>query len=458
MSTLDRFASCDIIGKPKKKKEEIMTDLFNKLESFFKSKRVLILGFGREGRSTLSLLKKIDCQIEIADKNDVSCPETEGIKLHCGEDYLNCLNDFDIIMKAPGIALFNDVSDDIKAKITSQTDLLLRFCDNKIIGITGTKGKSTTSSLTCHILKCCGLDAILIGNIGIPPLDCINDLTDKTIIVCEMSCHQLEYVQASPDIAVYLNIFEEHLDHYVDFAAYRACKENIYKYQTSDDMLIINKDIAPDDIPASVVTASLDDKADIYVRDDDIIICSELWHVSTKLLGRHNLYNIGIAVFIAERFGCTKQGIFDAVASFDGLRHRLEYIGTVNGADYINDSISTCPSTAIAAVRAFDHVDTIIIGGMDRGIDYTELVDFLNASDIENVILLPDSGHRILPLLDGSKRNIYTAADLADAVAHAKKVTKVRCLLSPAAASYGFYKNFEYRGEHFRELVLSDEK
>lgn len=435
-----------------------MSELFNKLNIFFSGKKVLILGFGREGRSTLSLLKKIDCQIEIADKNDVSCPETQGIPLHCGDDYLSCIDGFDIIMKAPGIALFNDVSDEVKAKITSQTDLLLRFCENKIIGITGTKGKSTTSSLTYHILKSCGLDTVLIGNIGIPPLDCIGNLTENTIIVCEMSCHQLEYVQASPDIAVYLNIFEEHLDHYVDFAAYRTCKENIYKYQTADDTLIINKNIAPSGIAASVVTASLDDKADIYVRDDDVIICSELWHVNTKLLGRHNLYNIGIAIFIAERMGCEKKGIFDAVASFDGLRHRLEYIGTVNGADYINDSISTCPGTAIAAVRAFDHTDTIIIGGMDRGIDYTELIDFLNASDIENVILLPDSGHKIGPLLDSTKRCIYRAADLADAVAYAKQVTKKRCLLSPAAASYGFFRNFEERGDRFREEVLKDEK
>ena len=431
-----------------------MNTFYDKLADFFRGKNVLILGFGREGRSTLSLLKKFGCNITIADRNDVSCLETDGIEVIYGEDYLNCLDRFDIIMKAPGVVLLDLVPDNVKARITSQTDLLLRFCENTVIGITGTKGKSTTSSLIFHILRSCGIDALLIGNIGVPPLDCIPDLTANTVIVCEMSCHQLEYVQASPDIAVYLNLFEEHLDHYTGFDAYRKAKENIYRFQRKTDRLIINKSLVCAGIPSEVTTASLDGRADIFLDGNTVFINGEPYTFTTKLLGRHNLYNIGIAVCAAKMLGCADEAILPAVASFDGLKHRLENIGTVKNVTYINDSISTCPSTAIAAVRAFDGVDTIIVGGMDRGIDYTELVDFLNASDIANVLLLPDSGHKIEPLLDASKRNIYHAADLADAVAYAKLVTKHICLLSPAAASYGFYKNFEERGDHFRSLVL----
>ena len=430
-----------------------MNEFFDSLANFFRDKNVLILGFGREGRSTLKLLKKFDCKITISDRNDVSCPETNGIEIISGEDYLGCLSSFDVIMKAPGIALFDSVPADVKAKITSQTDLLLRYCKNRIIGITGTKGKSTTSSLTHHILAHCGKNALLIGNIGVPPLDCIDELTEDTIIVCEMSCHQLEYVQASPDIAVYLNLFEEHLDHYTGFDAYRKAKENIYKFQTAEDTLIVNKALAPANARSRVITASLDEEADIFVDGDTVCIFGSRYDIRTKLLGRHNLYNIGIAMHIAQMCGCRDDDILAAVSTFDGLRHRLENVGVINGVTYINDSISTCPSTAIAAVRAFTAVDTIIVGGMDRGIDYTELVDFLNASDIANVILLPDSGHKIEPRLDHGKRSIYRASDLADAVAHAKKVTKKLCLLSPAAASYGFYKNFEERGDHFRKLV-----
>ena len=430
-----------------------MSGFYNSLQDFFTGKNVLILGFGREGRSTLKLLKKFECSITIADRNDVSCAETEGIEVISGENYLGCLGRFDVIMKAPGIALFDSVPDTVKKKITSQTDLLLRYCTNRIIGITGTKGKSTTSSLTHHILTHCGKKALLIGNIGVPPLECIPDLDADTIIVCEMSCHQLEYVQASPEIAVYLNLFEEHLDHYTGFDAYRAAKENIYLHQKDGDTLIVNKDLAPANARSRIITASLTDAADICLNGDSLVIEGDHFDIQTKLLGRHNLYNIGIAMKAAQMCGCDNADILAAVSTFDGLRHRLENVGTINGVTYINDSISTCPSTAIAAVRAFGNVDTIIVGGMDRGIDYTGLVDFLNASDIANVILLPDSGHKIEPQLDHSKRSIYHAADLNDAVAHAKTVTKQLCLLSPAAASYGFYKNFEERGDHFRELV-----
>ena len=429
--------------------------MYKKLNEFFKNKRVLILGLGREGRSTLDILKNIDCTIGIADKCLTPTDDLKAYELYLGDSYLDCLDKFDIIMKSPGIALLDTISDEIKAKITGQTDLLLRFCDNPIVGVTGTKGKSTTSSLTCHILQKCGKNAILIGNIGIPPLERISEFNEDTIIVCEMSCHQLEYVKASPDISVLLNVFEEHLDHYIDFNAYKSAKENIYRYQDESDVLIVNSVLIPDGVNAEIITASLTDKADIYVTDSELNINGiviPLAEIDTKLIGHHNFYNIGIAVCIALHFGCGTDEILKAISSFNGLPHRLENVGTFGGVQYINDSISTCPSTAIAAVKSFDKVDTIIIGGMDRGIDYTELVEFLNNSDIDNVILLPDSGYRIYDELDGAKRNIYKAVDLVDAVKYAKEITRVRCLLSPAAASYGFYKNFEERGEHFRSL------
>lgn len=427
-----------------------------KLRRFFEGKRILILGLGREGRSTLDILKNIDCTIGIADKMLVPTDELISYELYLGENYLDCLHKFDIIMKSPGIALFNDISDEIKAKITSQTDLLLRFSENTIIGITGTKGKSTTSSLICHILKGCGKNAVLIGNIGVPPLERIDEFSEDTTVVCEMSCHQLEYVKASPDIAVLLNVFEEHLDHYVDFNAYKSAKENIYRYQDESDLLIINSELLPDSIKPDVLTASLGGKADIFVTETELHINGiiiPLDKIKTKLIGHHNYYNIGIAIAVALSENCGIDEILKTIPDFNGLPHRLENVGVFGGVQYINDSISTCPSTAIAAVRSFDKVDTIIIGGMDRGIDYTELIGFLNNCDIENVILLPDSGYRIYSRIDNGKRNVYKAKDLADAVSYAKQVTKIRCVLSPAAASYGFYKNFEERGEHFRTLV-----
>lgn len=428
-----------------------------KLEAFFKGKKILILGFGREGKSTLDLIKDFDCEIGIADQKLVVSPEIEKYKLFGGENYLDSIKVYDIVMKTPGIALLDKISDDEKKKITGQTDLFLRFCPNITIGVTGTKGKSTTSSLITHILNHCGKNAVLIGNIGIPPLSVVNSLEKDTIAVMEMSCHQLEYVQASPKTAVLLNVYEEHLDHYVNFNAYKSAKENIYRYQGENDLLIFNKDLESEEInslPFKKITASLEEKADICVIDSDIILENQrisYEKLSPKLEGKHNLYNIGVALCAAVHQGCDLNKAVEAVSSFNGLEHRMEFVKTVNGVKYINDSISTIPLATINAVKTFN-ADTVIIGGMERGINYDILADFLNKGNVNNIICLPDSGYRIADMLN-SELNVYKVKNMEEAVEKAALVTKSCCLLSPAAASYGFYKNFEERGKHFKELV-----
>jgi UDP-N-acetylmuramoylalanine--D-glutamate ligase len=415
-----------------------MTELLN----FFNEKKVLILGFGLEGKSTLKLIEDLPCEIVIADKNPEALQDLPYI-LYEGDNYLDSLHDgsIDIIMKSPGISFKGlEIPDYIKQKITSQTDLLLRFRQNKIIGITGTKGKSTVSSLIHHILKYCGKNAELIGNIGIPPLE--TQFPPETILVCEMSCHQLEYVKASPNTAVYLNLYEEHLDHYNSFEDYRAAKENIFLYQNENDLLIYNKEL--------ISLKLLSSKArKLEMAYEDFI------PVKTFLQGKHNQYNINVAVAACVHMGCNKAEAIKAAETFTGLPHRLEFVCRINGAEFINDSISTIPKAVISAYEAYPDTDTIIIGGMDRGINYTELIDFLPESGIINVIALPDSGYKIVESLLMTTLKIYCARDMEDAVGHAVKVTKTRCILSPAAASYGFYKNFEERGEHFKELLKS---
>ncbi|MCL2077976.1 MAG: UDP-N-acetylmuramoyl-L-alanine--D-glutamate ligase [Oscillospiraceae bacterium] len=445
------------------------------LLKFFHNKKILILGFGLEGKSTLNLLKDLPCEIIIADKNPETIKDLP-YKPYSGENYLDSIydNSVDIIMKSPGIALLGKIPVHIKAKITSQTDLLMRFRKNKIIGITGTKGKSTVSSLIDHILNTCGKKSALIGNIGIPPLE--KQFKKETILTTEMSCHQLEYVSSSPDIAVLLNIYEEHLDHYNSFADYKAAKENIYLYQKSGDLLFYL-----DELKSPKLLASKGEKIEMSYA------LTENNNVKTRLSGKHNQYNIAVAVAVCVRLGCDEKEAARAVESFNGLPHRLEFAGAINNAEYINDSISTIPRAAISAVLAFPDTDTLIIGGMDRGIDYSELIDFLRRvaggnipySDFKfNLIVLPDSGYRIADKFSenvgadlvsaretqtiggqtqGLPLRIYRAKDMQDAVNHAAKVTKTRCILSPAAASYGFYKNFEERGKHFKELVKSYE-
>jgi UDP-N-acetylmuramoylalanine--D-glutamate ligase len=440
--------------------------IHNKLQEFFTGKSVLILGYGREGRSTHELLRRlnIDCDITVADKNIVDCDAEKTI---FGADYDKHLGEYDIVVKSPGVPLLGEIAPEIKARITCQTDLLFRFRDEDtpIIGVTGTKGKSTTATLIHHILTACGRDALLIGNIGIPPLARLDDFKQGTILVCECSCHQLEYTHASPQVAVYLNLYEEHLDHYNSFADYQAAKENICRFQREADLLIKNKDLDPF-TRAQVLTATMgvakNQTADIFVTSKMIGIegrAIPLAKVKTRLPGRHNLYNIAAAMAVALRFGCDLRAIVDAVAAFGGLPHRLERIEGKNGVFWVNDSISTIPHAAVNALLAFPEADTLIVGGMDRGIDYTALIDFLPKSHIQRLICLPDSGLRIAKALSERNANlpfdVIPAADLPDGVKKAAAATKRGCVFSPAAASYGFYRDFEERGDVFKVLVDS---
>ena len=425
------------------------------LKPFFEGKRAAILGFGREGRVWLDILNKLSCCVEIAvaDMNDVNA---EGVTLLCGEDYLDRAKEYDVILQSPGVIIKDKLTAEEKAKILTQTELLLRLKPCKIIGVTGTKGKSTTSSLIYHFLKANGMDTMLIGNIGVPPLERFEEMKPDTVAVCELSCHQLEFAKHSPDIAVLLNVFPEHLDHYTGFEAYKAAKENVYLHQNKGDLAIINADIQPKSFCGELVTASFGSEGDIKTDGGDILLCGEVIpaeRIQTRLLGKHNIYNVAVALKAAAAAGADVEKCLDSLPDFNGLEHRLERVAVIDGVEYVNDSICTIPEAAIAAVEAVGGCDVLIIGGMDRNIPYTKLTEYLNTGAVKNVILLPDSGWRIATSLDNEKFNVVKAKDLADAVKLAHGRATRRVVLSPAAASYGFYKNFEERGKHFKELV-----
>lgn len=448
----------------------------NELKPIFEGKRCAILGFGREGRVWLSLLQRLSCcaEIAVADMKPQDIPGVTGLY---GEDYLDRAKCYDLLLQSPGVIIKDKLTPEEKSKILTQTELLLRLRPCRIIGITGTKGKSTTSSLTAHFLSACGFKTMLIGNIGVPPLERIEEMTPDTVAVCEMSCHQLEFVHHSPEVAVLLNIFPEHLDHYVSLEAYADAKRNIYRFQQPGDTSILNIDLIPEDIctnpdcgnapecsnsgfrKAKLVTLGCERPAMIFSENGAIFlqdreIKPEQLH--TGLRGKHNVYNIAAALAAAMAVGADTDKCLEALPEFRGLEHRLEYVATINGVEYINDSICTIPEAAIAAVNAFpDGADCVILGGMERNIPYDKLADFLNTGAVENVILLPDSGYRIGDMLTNPAVNRVRVGDLAEAVRTAASLAKRRVILCPAAASYGFYKNFEERGRHFKQLVLA---
>ncbi|MEE0861662.1 MAG: Mur ligase family protein, partial [Lachnospiraceae bacterium] len=246
------------------------------IENHIKGKSVAVLGFGREGRATLPWVLKADCasRIAVVDKNPVTLPEelkdcSKDIELITGDDYQKCLNDFDVIFKSPGIVL-EEEKDFYTCKILSEMDIFFERFKNQIIGITGTKGKSTTTTLMYHVLKTAGKKALLAGNIGIPVFDIAESIDEEIILVVELSCHQLEYATISPSIGVLLNIHEEHLDHYGTMEKYTAAKENIYKNMVAGDTVFCQQSIAPTGGDMELVTVSAkgiagDESADIYV-------------------------------------------------------------------------------------------------------------------------------------------------------------------------------------------------
>jgi len=452
------------------------------IKTLFENKNIALLGYGREGRSSYNLIRKIlpSKKITILDENEAirddkilqNDPELQFIT---GIGCMQRIDDFDIAIKSPGIPS-NTLPLELKrVYLTSQTDIFLQCYGNQSIGITGTKGKSTTSSLIFHILKNAGIKTLLVGNIGIPPFDCIGEIESDTKIVMELSSHQLEYISHAPHIAIFLNLFQEHLDHYYTYEEYQSAKFNISKYQNTSDFFIYNSDnktleqlIGLSGIMKQVMLAfSLEAETSSEIRINNQWI--EILHKNTfvrlydtsqgqPLKGHHNQYNIMAASSACYLIGVSPENIDLGIRSFKGLEHRIELVGNFNDIIWYNDSIATIPEATIEAVKTLEIVDTLILGGFDRGIDYTILYPFLNNSGISNIIFVGKAGTRMMSEFKeyGIKSiDIYTAQDYSQVVALACEITmrgKI-CLLSPAAASYDMFSNFEERGNTYKKNV-----
>ncbi len=411
----------------------------------------MLLGFGKEGRSSYNFIRQnfTDKRICIADLNEnilihSSIVDDPNTSIILGHDYQDKLKDFDLIIKSPGIKLNNTDNDTLKM-ISSQTDLFLMGFRNQTVGVTGTKGKSTTVSLIDHILKYNGRNSFLIGNIGIPALEMASSITKDDIIVYELSAHQLEYVNYSPHISVLLNVFPEHLDYFENFEDYKSAKFNILAYQQPEDRLILSSQIASD-IPknnAQVVELGIGDTVSFE---------------QIKLIGDHNMLNVEFAIMVASELGINREGSIAALESFKPLPHRLEDLGVHGCVRFINDSISTIPQSVIAALNALDRVDVLILGGFDRGLDYSELCNVIEESNIKKLIFLGKAGLRIYKQIpDTVGRSKYMAENMIQVFDIIEKIYEINdvCLLSPAAASYDQFRNFEHRGEMFRKLSAS---
>ncbi len=457
--------------------------MINKLIEYLKDKKILILGFGMEGYSTYCLIRRHlpNQDVFISDANLQAIEKYEDVlndeNAHIvpKEEYLKELEKYDVIMKTPGLSFKNIDTTKFIDKIKSQIELFLEFVDVFTIGVTGTKGKSTTSSLIYHIISKQCDDVHLLGNIGVPLFDEIDKLTEKSIVVLELSSHQLEFVQVAPNVAILLNLFEEHLDHYKSYEHYINAKLNICKYQKENDCFLysIDNECLKDhiknlgELKQNVYEISFDGndkvcaKDLLVIRKDDKAVTEdgEVIYIDSedrKILGDHNFSNIMFAMTVAKIMNLDLNKAIKDVYDFKPLPHRMEFVGEINGVKYYNDSIATIPASTINVIETLKNVNTLIVGGKDRGIDYSEFAEFLGKTDIEHLICLPDTGWKIADMVVNENMEKYIVHDMEEAVNFAKQLTKkgTVCLLSPAASSYGFFKNFQERGNLFKKLVL----
>jgi UDP-N-acetylmuramoylalanine--D-glutamate ligase len=423
-------------------------------------KNLLILGIGREGLDSFLFLRKLFPKklISIADAKNIEdldskteklLSKDDYIKYYGGKDYLKSLKNFDIIIKSPGIQ-FEKIKYylGVDTLITSQTDLFFDNCPGKIVGITGTKGKSTTSSLIYNVLKKNGINAYLIGNIENPSLSYLLKAKKSDVFVYEMSAHQLQFLKISPQISVFLNIYPEHLDYYKTFKEYFNAKANIALYQTSKDYFIYNSKLSP------IKNLAVKTKAKKIAIEPSKY--SKLISEFKNITHEDNL----AAIFeVGKIFKLTSAQIEKGIKTFKGLPHRLERIGKYKGIQFYDDSISTIPESAIYALDTLgDKVETMILGGMDRGIEFKKISERIGKSKIKNLVFLPTSGKKIWQGIKKEAQKkmqhfFVNSMDEAVKIAFEKTNLGAICLMSPASPSYNMFKDFKDRGDQFKKLV-----
>lgn len=399
-------------------------------------KKILLVGYGIEGKATEAFLKKMvpTATFAIAD-------------IAQGENYLDHQKDYDLAIKSPHVK-----PELLLIPYTTATNIFFANVKGITIGVSGTKGKTTTASLMYAILKQAGRKVHLVGNIGNPMLsELLVSNTQEDIWVCELSSYQLMDTEYSPDISVLVSLFPEHMDFHGSVEKYYAAKAQIVAHATQEDYFVYNPRFKELQKIANTTNA----KAVPY--STDIPFDTSKVH----LLGEHNQDNIKAAVTVGNILQVPTSIMEEAIKNFQPVRHRLQKVGTFNDITFYDDAISTTPQSALAALSALPNVGTIFLGGQDRGYDFTHLVEELIAKNIPNIVFFPDSGEKILQLLKEKTTHlprILQTTSMKEAIDFAYQYSPKGsvCLLSTASPSYTVWKNFEEKGDEFQRLVKEE--
>lgn len=462
-----------------------MSFVNTKLEEFnnwLKNKKVAIIGLGVSNSPLIDYMYKMNANITVfnnktedkIDKSILQKIEQYKIEKHFGENYLSNLKDFDIIFKSPSVRPdLPEIQEEVKkgAKLTSEIELVIELSPCKTIAVTGSDGKTTTTSLIYEILKN-KYKCFLGGNIGIPLFTKIQEIKPEDIVVLELSSFQLMTMKKSPDIAVVTNITPNHLDIHKSYQEYIEAKTNIFKNQNEDNKLVLNYDNEitrefSKQAPGKVVFFSSKEKLENGVIYDDgtvkIVEDGLRRHVlklkDTKLRGKHNAENICAAIAATNGLVDIETQI-KAITNFEGVAHRIEFVREINGSKWYNDSIASSPTRTIAGLNSFEEEIILIAGGYDKHLDYEPIAEPI-LNKVKTLILMGQTAEKIFGVVKQKKEeqnkqiNIYKVKTLEEALEKAKENAKPNqvVLFSPASASFDMFKNFEERGNKFKELV-----
>ncbi len=457
---------------------------------------IVVTGFGVEGRDVYRFLRTRfpDKPLAIAEQRPLDAEAhalvagDPNVRLHLGDDHLDAVSSYDVAFRSPGIPLRHHALRAAEARgtqLTSQTALFLALCEHRVIGVTGTKGKSTTSALIHSILVAGGREAHLVGNMGPglggdSPLLALDRARDRALFVYELSSFQLEGLGASPNIAVLLDVVPEHLDHHGSFEAYVDAKANVTRHQSARDWLVYDASSATaskiaTSSPAELMACRVDgtvDRGCFVDRGEAVVFAAAFGRqailrvsdVARVLPGPFNLRNVVPAVAVARILSIDDEAIARGVAEFRPLRDRFENVGTFRGITFYNASIATVPEATIAHLAALaPRVATVILGGVDRGADYDALAKRLLDDRVATLILFPDTGARVWEAVSAEARRRSVrlprraeVREMEAAVREAYALTPSGsiCLHSPAAASRGgLFASYAERGAAFRECV-----
>lgn len=439
-----------------------------KIETF-ENKKVLVLGLAKSGEAAARLLEKLGAIVTVNDgKPFDENPAAqslleEGIKVICGSHPLELLDEnFELMVKNPGIRYDNQMvarAIEKNIPVITEVELAYMISDAPIIGITGSNGKTTTTTMIAETLNNGGKSGILSGNIGFPASEVSQTATDKDTLVMELSSFQLMGTDTfHPHMAVITNLMPTHIDYHGSFEEYVAAKWNIQKNMTAEGYLVLNfnQDLAKElaqKTAAQVVPFSTTEKVDgayldgdtLYFKDEAIMKASEI-----GVPGSHNVENALATIAIAKLSGIANEAIKETLSHFGGVKHRLQALGEVNGIKFYNDSKSTNILATQKALSGFDNSKVILIaGGLDRGNEFDELVP--DITGVKLMVILGESAFRVKRAADKAQVPYVDAKDVADAahIAYSKAEAGDVVLLSPANASWDMYKSFEVRGDEF---------